>query len=587
MSSVTPGGSLLRSPATNTPNKSTNTVQQMIAEQVRQAQSKLDEKAIVQDVLTKEKIEELLHTLEQQSQILTQAQQDNRTDSEQKQVAARHMAEISEKLTNIEKIPADLKAEVESWLQEGEKLNHNLSGHPDELARVFGKFDEFVQKGLTLFGKINEITVNVPLTKEQLSPKEMKKTNFSSTYSDDVALSYGGHSYAQETKENVIPTNPQTSPIVAGADINIFQLLSSVLILLTQMNMNSVQLQKTLNVSLKATMDSIQDAMNVFTQISVAFKQAAANASLLGSQESDLNFGFAGAPNVPSNTPNKTNYNYLISSLTGQSGSANATWNLADYLTMYGVDPIQQSNTNEKSTFYVSTNKQPFNLGKDSSNTNLGTPSTPFSYQTPNWVNKVVRVVGYTAPSNSSLSSVTDVSKDIFLALNSSNLSSFVKQYCYQWGNAAFQKITPPSGVTYYYNYVHAPAATGTTGTLEQKYTNFVATGSDTKTNYLQANSSNQSYFINADSLQTMLESVNKLVKPYTKVNLAESNASWYQNSTQCDQLISSMRSVLTSLQQQDNATVQQLGQFAQNDSTASNTILSLFQAITNALLKL
>ena len=84
-----------------------------------------------------------------------------------------------------------------------------------------------------------------------------------------------------------------------------------------------------------------------------------------------------------------------------------------------------------------------------------------------------------------------------------------------------------------------------------------------------------------------MLTALGKQAKAITGTDFTTSNPNWYNSGTQADGLLSSLNTVLSTAQSKASAVVQQIGLINQNNNTLTNNILSSFQTLTNALLKI
>ena len=84
-----------------------------------------------------------------------------------------------------------------------------------------------------------------------------------------------------------------------------------------------------------------------------------------------------------------------------------------------------------------------------------------------------------------------------------------------------------------------------------------------------------------------MIKALGAQAKAFLGSDFSDANQKWASGATQCDGLLNSLSSVTSSVQSQSNGVVQQIGLVNQNSTTMNNNILSSFQSLTNALIKI
>ena len=298
------------------------------------------------------------------------------------------------------------------------------------------------------------------------------------------------------------------------------------------MNINAVVVQVGLNTNYSAFIGALQDLQSVITQVSAAFKTAAANAQLINPSNASMNIGFDGTATVGSNTATDTasgnNYDGVDDPMHLLSHGQNITLDLASLLTLETLTTTTTTSNSVTKTSYSSTDIK----------------------QSPAWNKLVIKKFAL----NSSLTA--NPLTDIYIGLGSTEVSEFIKKNSISYSNASSNGFGP---------YVTNPITLA----------------------YGRAVPDSGSYFVNQDNIQKMINTLGAQAKAITGTDFSKANSSWYKGGTQCDGLSSALNTVLSTVQAQGSSVISQIGLVNQNNSTLTNSILSAFQSIANALMKI
>ena len=374
---------------------------------------------ITREIAFKEQIKEqathLVNVLE--TEVAKMAQQ-NETSSTQTEIIQNFSNYSSELLQNLNEatnpiLTPDLKQDLEQWVQTGNTLvNIPIENQFD--TTNLEQMNHYIKQGLNFASKIGtEILGTHSSVAEEslLNGLQLENEDTSHSHKNSNNNSNYSASYAADTSSETMSTG-NMSYTSTGADINMFSILANVLASMSQMSLNSVVTQVGLNTNYSKFTADIQDLLSIMTQISAAFKTAAANAALINSATNSLNIGFNGKASVGTNTQDASNYDGIKASMDGQNTSLNGpsqSWNIAQLLTSYQVSStISGSTTNYKS--------------------NEG------NYQSPSWTTQVFTVAQGANPST-----------DIFFEVGTEDSSAFIQKYAKTMNSIQAERATGAS----------------------------------------------------------------------------------------------------------------------------------------------
>ena len=394
----------------------------------------------------------------------------------------------------------EFKDKIEKWIEYGNTITNTPSY--SQTNKTLENTKDFLLQGKY----ISEIIHS------QIPQLNSASTEYSLQSPSD---SWQTHSlYQSDDTTNYLQTS-STPYVISGSDLNMFTILINVLTCMNQISINTVEVQMGVNTNYSNFLGNMQDLQSILTQISSAFKSAAANAALINPSNSNMNIGFDGSATVASNT-SSAKYDGITESMEGKNPAVNGqnqTWNIAQLLTMYSIQGDTGTPINYSSKLGVFQNAA---WSKQIFTTNYG----------------------------------NDPLKDIYIGVGSASVSPFIKQYCH--------KVSSISSI----NYVKDASGQA------------IIPDSD-------------SYFVNQDDVNNMIKALGAQAKAFLGSDFSDANQKWASGATQCDGLLNSLSSVTSSVQSQSNGVVQQIGLVNQNSTTMNNNILSSFQSLTNALIKI
>ncbi len=482
----------------------------------------------------------MLQTMQLNSNRLNELHIDNHNKANLLQHYTQEASQLQSQLQEFSdsELSAAVKTQIQDWLQEADVFLHaEASNIPDDIPQ---KVNSLVIQGQQFSFQLSAQVLEEPLMEFEPSAPERNQSNKNNTNYSDMVINKGNP---------VINSNLEIADGSLKGNFNLFSVLISVATITTQMSIHGVSLQNMQNTIYSQLINDLQDAQNLFTQVSAAFKQAAANANLFGGGGGQsTNFGFTGVPSVPFNSTKisssvateraGSNFNDIISSMSGGLNGSGASWTLADYLAMYKVSTFREIDSSGKVTGNVS-----FYYSNDSV-TRYGQPTSK-DYQTKDWASRVLK----------------DTNQKVYLGIGSDSPSSYLQKYSYQYdGNATLTSTgqTPPT--------VSSMNAVNDS-TLKSTANGF--------------------YFISQDGLSNLIADLGKRCKSVGGTDFAELNSDWFAGSSQCDGLLNTISGSISNFQSKANGNIQQISLLSQNSTTQTNSILSAFQALTNALMKL